>query len=314
MVAYCSIASDVRASLLTGSPGCPTVEESAFDLTICRIIQWQENLPEKIRFHGCEDFFDPSKEKRGDYKLRLLLYLRANQMKTIVLRKSSTRYGPKNFNRSTVFKMARIAQDTIHVLLKVADKTDIYHIQHKTFNHFLETAISSVLLVLCWVEPAQSIFCLEDLVLAMDLVHQLSEQSPVSRRLRHRLQSIQNAIVEIRSRMNGKDLSPFGNILANEDAIPDTSQSQPSHSASTEGAIMDDAPLTSPDLLPSSIRPSSGLQALEQYLEALPVPFYPVDPLTTQWLGNASTASGGFASISSRDVYGSFMDYGNFPF
>ncbi|CEI66187.1 unnamed protein product [Fusarium venenatum] len=203
MISYCNIASDVRKSLFNqlASAALPT---STRDFLEFRVLQWQQNLPVKLRFQAPQDSFDPSKESRGEFRLRLLLYLRANQMRIVIHRKFATRSETDTLDPSTTRPMVEVAQSTIHVLLSIARETDIYYAQHKTFNHFLETALSSLLLVLCSPAASHHSSCLTDVFMAMDFIGQLAKRSPISERLKNKLQGIQQLIFEA----NGQSLKP----------------------------------------------------------------------------------------------------------
>jgi hypothetical protein len=208
MVLFCGIAAEVRALFLNNPATCRSTLDAARDLVHFRIVQWQQNIPERLQFRGIQDRFDHTKEKRGDYKLRLMLYLRANLMRTIILRKSATRFGLSQLDDTSAQNMAQIAHDTIRVLSLLVQDTDIYHAQHKTFNHFLETALSALLLVMCSgndsnghgpgagisLGPAKTTSYLRSIVEATELVQKLATCSPITRRLRDKLQGIQKFI------------------------------------------------------------------------------------------------------------------------
>ncbi|PCD39304.1 hypothetical protein FGRA07_00575 [Fusarium graminearum] len=203
MISYCGIASDVRKSLLSPSPSAAS-STSTRDFLEFRVLQWQQNLPERLRFQGPQDIFDSSKETRGEYRLRLLLYLRANQMRIVIHRKFATRSEMDPLGPLSTRTMIEVAQATIHVLLAVARETDIYYAQHKTFNHFLETALSSLLLVMCSPEASNYSSCLTDVFMAMEFIGQLAKRSPISEKLKNKLQGIQQLIFEA----NGQSLRP----------------------------------------------------------------------------------------------------------
>ncbi|KPM41901.1 hypothetical protein AK830_g4608 [Neonectria ditissima] len=205
MVSYSNIASEVRRSILDASLSLPATSASTRDFLNFRVVQWKHNLPPKLQFGGVNDKFDPAKDNRGEYKLRLLLHLRANQMRTVIYRKSAVQSEPGSFDPSSLNDMTEIAQDTIRILIGLARETDIYHAQHRTFNHFLETALSSLLLIICSTVADQRVSCLQDVVEAMDLVKQLSAQSPITRRLGDKLQGIQDVVDNIQAQ--GRDLS-----------------------------------------------------------------------------------------------------------
>ncbi|KAF4959000.1 hypothetical protein FSARC_10869 [Fusarium sarcochroum] len=212
MVSFCSIASDVRSYFLGTLASKLPDSGSTQDYLQFRVVQWQQNLPHRLHFNGVEDQLDLTTEKRGDYKLRLMLYLRANQMRTIILRKAANRLGSNNIDTSNFQVMIQVARDSIQVLARLARDTDIYHAQHKTFNHFLETALSSLLLVTCYAGSDQSKACLEDVVTATQLIHRLATESLITRRLRDKLQSIRKATDELRSQRC------TGNMAGTEDS------------------------------------------------------------------------------------------------
>ncbi|KAF5559116.1 hypothetical protein FPHYL_7154 [Fusarium phyllophilum] len=212
MVLFCGIASDVRSFFL-GTLACRLQDSSSTrDYLQFRVVQWQQNLPRRLQFNGIDDRFDVAIEKRGDYKLRLMLYLRANQMRTIILRKAASRFGSHNIDISNFQVMIQVARDTIQVLARLARETDIYHAQHKTFNHFLETALSSLLLVTCYASPDQSKSCLQDVVTATQLIHRLARESPITMRLRDKLQTIRKATDELRSQRYTGSREGFGPV------------------------------------------------------------------------------------------------------
>ncbi|KAF4501843.1 hypothetical protein FAGAP_1987 [Fusarium agapanthi] len=199
MVSFCGIASDVRSFFLGTLTSILQNSGSTQDYLQFRVLQWQQNLPLRLQFNGNNDKFDVATEKRGDYKLRLMLYLRANQMRTIILRKAASRFGSHNIDTSNFQVMIQVARDSIQVLARLARETDIYHAQHKTFNYFLETALSSLLLVTCYATPDQSKSCLQDVVTATRLIHRLAGESLITRRLRDKLQTIWKATDQLRS-------------------------------------------------------------------------------------------------------------------
>lgn len=205
MVAYCGISSEIRRSVLD-QPQSPNNHDVARDFAHFRVIQWQNNLPKKLRFRGVHDKFDPALEKRGEYKLRLMLHLRANQMRIIILRRSapiSTSSEPLPMESpSSTQTMLDVAQETIRILVYLGKDTDIYHAQHRTFNHFLETALSSLLLVVCGASLATSSNnppCLGDVMAAIDLIRLLSQKSHITRKLHEKLHVIQQAVGSLKT-------------------------------------------------------------------------------------------------------------------
>ncbi|KAF5010522.1 hypothetical protein FDECE_3339 [Fusarium decemcellulare] len=200
MMAYCDISSEVQRSVLRPSSDEAALSSSKRDFLIFRLVQWQQNLPQELRFSGINDKFDPAKERRGEYKLRLALYLRANQMRIIIHRKFLTKPGSNRFDLSDANAMASITRDSIRVLLQLARETDIYLAQQKTFNHFLETALSSLLLIMCSTEDLKRFSPFSDVVDALELVEQLSGQSAIMQNLSDKLQGIKDTVKGIQDK------------------------------------------------------------------------------------------------------------------
>lgn len=198
MVSYCRISSDVRKWLLEPITG--STSDMTRDFLDFRIVQWRRNLPAKL-YHDTTRKYDPLRDNRGGYRICLLLHLRANQMRIIVHRTSANRLGSATLDPSTVNVLADVSHDTIRALVRLADETDIYHAQHKTFNHFLESGLSSMLLVLGSIsDDTTRASCLQDAFDAVDLIQRLSLTSPVSQRLLERLHNIHEAMDSFRAR------------------------------------------------------------------------------------------------------------------
>ncbi|KAL9473239.1 hypothetical protein ACSS6W_007619 [Trichoderma asperelloides] len=198
MVSYCRISSDVRKWLLEPITG--SASDMTRDFLDFRVVQWKRNLPANLQYDTTKKY-DPSRDNRGEYRICLLLHLRANQMRIIVHRTSANRLGSNSLDPSTVNVLADVSHDTIRTLVCLADETDIYHAQHKTFNHFLESALSSMLLVLGSInDDTNRASCLQDAFDAVELIQRLSLTSPVSQRLLERLHNIHEAMDSFRAR------------------------------------------------------------------------------------------------------------------
>lgn len=103
-----------------------------------------------------------------------------------------------SFDTATTNVLAETSQDTIRILIALARETDIYHAQQRTFNHFLETALASLLLLLCYAEAEYRVGYLPDVLAAMELVQHLSLHSPVTRALKQKLHRVQSMIKSFR--------------------------------------------------------------------------------------------------------------------
>ncbi|KOS18786.1 putative transcriptional regulatory protein [Escovopsis weberi] len=282
MISYCRIAADVRRWLLESSSSSGSAFDSARDLLNFRVDQWQRNLPSGLHFGGIDDLFRPTQENRGNYRIRLTLHLRANQMRIIIHRRSAVRAGPNGFDASTIHTLAHVSHDTIRILYRLARETDIYGNQHKTFNHFLEGALSSLLLVLGSInDEAYRAKYMKDAFDALDLIEQLSARSPISQRLREKFHGIREAVNLFRQR-NEKQAQ--AKLPSNESRVAEQSlimsRQQPVRPASGSYNGM-----VSPDIMNRGLVRSSGGGApempgmMDQRLAQRPaiMPLPPVD-------------------------------------
>lgn len=195
MVTYCRIAAEVRDSAL-GMPSPNHAKDSARDLLDFKIGGWRHNLPSCLQFHSDMDF-DPLQGTRGQYRLRLLLYLRANQMRIVIHRKSSLRVGNDAIDTSSINAMVEVAQDTIRVLAKLSQGSNIYHAQQKTFNHFLESALSALLLVTCRSRVLGERACAAEVQLALEVIERLSTSSSITKKLAEKLRCFTATVQEL---------------------------------------------------------------------------------------------------------------------
>ncbi|KAM3450213.1 hypothetical protein MY3296_006322 [Beauveria thailandica] len=201
MIEYSMISAEVRRSILQPSispSAAVTALAATRNLLDFQVTQFQKNIPKRLQFLGLQDKFDPAREKRGEYRLRLVLYLRCNQMRIVIHRKSAMSLTSGGFDTSTTNVLAETSQDTIRILIALARETDIYHAQQRTFNHFLETALASLLLLLCYAEAEYRVGYLPDVLAAMELVQHLSVHSPVTRALKQKLHRVQHMIKSFR--------------------------------------------------------------------------------------------------------------------
>lgn len=189
MVAYCQIASECRPSIVGDmrSDGHKWVDSEFSDF---RIVEWRRRLPRSLQFDSRHQRFDPSLEDRSQYRMRLLLYLRANQMRMMIRRQSTARPSTSQTDSSHMHSMIEVACDTIQILSDVTHTCDVYHTQQRTFNHFLETAISSLLMAVARRQDIKDSRCLTGLTMAMDMVKDLASKSSMMRKLRNKLHDL----------------------------------------------------------------------------------------------------------------------------
>ncbi|KAM5350438.1 hypothetical protein ACJ41O_006943 [Fusarium nematophilum] len=143
------------------------------------------------------DFLHYSVDRRSLHRLRILLYLRACQMR--ILLHQSVLHSVSRFtaDASQVRLLVNIAKDMIQTLDNLNKTTDIYQTQQVCFNHFLISALGVVFLAVA-LEPAVYRGVVHsEFNMALDLVRGFSTRSYVSPRLWRMIRGLRQAGVRL---------------------------------------------------------------------------------------------------------------------
>lgn len=155
------------------------------------ILQWLRNLPEQLRYvhPGSAEYAqhasDPNDaDGRALYKLRVILYLRANQARLSIYRPmlssaTSILTGSPEFAQTPV----DVAKDTIRILHHVNMTSESYRTHQITFNYFLLSALAALFLAVSHAPAQFAEGCRDEFYMALELVRGLSAHSYVSKRL-----------------------------------------------------------------------------------------------------------------------------------
>ena len=154
MIQYSAIGAKVWRSVVsvtapgTGAP-INTEELGYLDY---QVIQWHRNIPLHLRYeHPSQSGrlstpVGPASSRAG-HRLRILLYLRANQMRILIYRPvlhSATSIMQHHEQAQTVVD---VAKDSIRVLTHINQTSDLYRTQQVLFNAFLTSALAVLFLV-----------------------------------------------------------------------------------------------------------------------------------------------------------------------
>ncbi|KAI4108033.1 MAG: hypothetical protein L6R37_001315 [Teloschistes peruensis] len=183
MIAYCRIASKVWRTALVGAEGEGEVQEDTMGYLDYQILQWQNTIPDSLRFYPTVDIPDTGAPSRAQHRLQVLLYLRMNQMRICIYRpvlQSATRIME---NRRYASVVVEVAKDTIRVLSRLNQTTDIYRAQQICFNHFLLSALVALYLAVTHAPLEFNQTVRDEFYMAIGLVGGFSAQSYVSMRL-----------------------------------------------------------------------------------------------------------------------------------
>ncbi|UKZ49693.1 hypothetical protein TrVGV298_003941 [Trichoderma virens] len=116
----------------------------SFEFFQCHLNQWQERHVSEV----LESNIEEADAKRTRH-VHTLLYLRANQLRLILIRPALYSLRLQEAANLDLWAMAiNIACDSIQILLDLFTGTDIYKLQQMQYNYFLTTALGTLLGVL----------------------------------------------------------------------------------------------------------------------------------------------------------------------
>lgn len=185
MIAYGRIASKVWRSITapggTGAGG--EIQEDTMGYLDYQVLQWQNTIPDSLRFYPTVDIPDTGPPSRAQRRLQVLLYLRMNQMRILIYRPVLHSATSIMENRRHARVVVEVAKDTIRVLSRLNQTTDIYRAQQVCFNHFLVSALAALFLAVSHAPVEFNQTVRDEFYMAIDLVSGFSAQSYVSMRL-----------------------------------------------------------------------------------------------------------------------------------
>lgn len=202
MIAYSLIGSKVWRSIASGDPDA--IRDNHFskeDVSYLdyQVITWHRSIPETLRYihPNSPEYAAASQQSPSDpnsineaggralYRLRVVLYLRANQMRILIYR--PVLHSATSILSSSSSECAQtvidVAKDSIRVLTHVNETSDIYRTQQMCFNYFLISALAVLFLAVSHAPAQFSESCREEFYMALNLVRGLSANSYVSKRL-----------------------------------------------------------------------------------------------------------------------------------
>lgn len=149
-----------------------------------QIIQWHRSIPPALKYihPSASNTQDQQPVTRGIHRFRILLYLRANQMRILIYRPVLHTTSSIVEDMTSAQTVVDVAKDTINVLTHTNQTTDIYRSHQVMFNYFLISALAVLLLAVSHA-PAHFSDCRDEFYMALDLVRGLSANSYVSKRL-----------------------------------------------------------------------------------------------------------------------------------
>ncbi|KAG8533367.1 uncharacterized protein KY384_002150 [Bacidia gigantensis] len=184
MIAYSRIAAKVQRTTPNLDSGPLDIDRDNINYLDYEVLKWHRNIPESLRFDpSSKSYQPPSGVTRGQQRLHIILYFRTNQLRTLiyrpVLRSATTIVENRQFAQTGV----DVAKETVQVLTRLNETTDIYSTQQVCFNYFLASAIAVLFLAVCHAPVEFSHQVRDEFYLAVDLVRGFSNNSLVAQNI-----------------------------------------------------------------------------------------------------------------------------------
>jgi len=147
------------------------------------VLQWYKQVPEGLQFNRGDMSSEDQIPERGLQRLRLMLYLRTNQARISIYRpilnSATSILGNLHYARTVV----EAARDTISVLTKINQTTDIYRTQQVCYNYFLVQSLAVIFLAVAHAPAEFARETRDEFYAALDLVRGFSTKSYISQKL-----------------------------------------------------------------------------------------------------------------------------------
>ena len=148
-----------------------------------QILQWYQQVPDSLRFNQRDLMRENEIPSRGLRKLRFLLFLRANLARIQIYRPILHSATSIMENRHYAQKVVDVAKETISLVIKVNQTSDLYRTQQVVFNYFVVQALAVIFLAVSHAPAEFFRQTREEFYGALDLIRGFSTKSYISKRL-----------------------------------------------------------------------------------------------------------------------------------
>jgi hypothetical protein len=148
-----------------------------------QVLQWYQQVPESLTFNVEDLARENEIPNRGQRKLRLLMFLRLNLARIQIYRPILHSATSIMANRQYAQKVINVAKETISVLIRVNQTSDLYRTQQVVYNYFLIQALAVIFLATSHAPVEFFRQTRDEFYGALDLVKGFSTRSYISKRL-----------------------------------------------------------------------------------------------------------------------------------
>jgi hypothetical protein len=148
-----------------------------------QVLQWYQQVPDSLKFDAKDLARENEIPSRGQRKLRLVMFLRANLARIQIYRPILHSATSIMANRHYAQKAIDVAKETISVLIRVNQTSDLYRTQQVVYNYFLVQALAVIFLATSHAPAEFFRQTRDEFYGALDLIKGFSTRSYISKRL-----------------------------------------------------------------------------------------------------------------------------------
>ncbi|KAH7401200.1 hypothetical protein BKA66DRAFT_405162, partial [Pyrenochaeta sp. MPI-SDFR-AT-0127] len=183
LVAYARLCSRVWEALPPYGSSLQLIPKDTEDYLDFTAQNWLLSIPQDLQFKHPRLGLTQRTQTRQLQRLRTILYLRGNHLRTLILRHHVLTPDNLNGDIQSARAVVDIAKDSIQILVHLNETSDIYVKEQSIYHYYLLSALAVVLLAVCHAPKTFAEACRDSFVSAVELVKGFSRHRNASRRL-----------------------------------------------------------------------------------------------------------------------------------
>lgn len=183
MVAYARLCSRVWEALPPYGSSLQTIPKETEEYLDFITANWLQSIPQELQIRHPRLGLAHKSQPRLLHRLRTLLYLRGNHLRTLIHRHHVLTPDNIKANMQAAQVVVDIAKDSIQVLVHLNESSDIYTRQQSIYHYYLLSALAVLLLAVCHAPGTFAEASRDTFVSAVELVKGFSRHGTASRRL-----------------------------------------------------------------------------------------------------------------------------------
>lgn len=197
MVPYSQLAARAWRSIVGFEGSSTSVKKNEIAYLDYQIKQWLTTIPEDLQYHFSDNYEDRDSLGRGHLRLRILLYLRANNLRAIIHMPVLHCATSIMENQELAQRVVNVAKDSIKALVQLNQTSNIYLAQQICFNYFLISALAILFLAVAHAPLEFNRQVRDEFYMALDLVKGFSTRSSISRRLWQTIKGLKEIVPKL---------------------------------------------------------------------------------------------------------------------